>query len=162
MDIATRQDFLACLDHDRAPNKLDVFPHSKRHLLAVVEEVNFDDFHGPDHKVIHRLRLALKGRESEAALWALVFIDLWHCSNFGGWHWDALLARDRANTRYAIQAAYWAYAESGADGSPVLAAMLQRQRCWEFAGKYILNHAEEGQRDWWQSCVLPLRKRGQT
>src|SRR5262249_12061788 len=74
----------------------------------------------------------------EAALWGMVFIDMWYCSNFGGRHWAELVSRDPANVRFAIQAAYWVFAVSGADGGPALAAILNRCRCWEVAEQYVL------------------------
>src|SRR5690349_24979363 len=98
MRITDRQDFLACLDlDDPSRNALEVFAFSKRHLIAAVDEVGFDDFHGADCMVLGRVGEALRQCDSEAALWGLVFIDLWFCRNFGGWQWGELVARDPAN-----------------------------------------------------------------
>lgn len=158
MDVANRQDFLACLDRYPDRNGLAVFVHAKRHLIAAIDEVGFDGFHGPDYEVVGRLAERLYGRESEAAMWGLAFIDLWYCSNFGDRHWGELVARDAANVRYAIEAAYWLFAVSGADGGPALAAILNRCKCWGVAEQCIPRQAGDWQRDWWQRSVLPRRK----
>jgi hypothetical protein len=157
MELANHQDFLACLDRYSERNALEVFAHSKARLLAVVEEIGFDDFLGHDYEVIGRLADTLHRKESEDALWGLAFIDLWYCSNFGGQHWEKLVAPNPTNSRYAIQAAFWVYLTSGADGGPALAAMLNRYGCWEIAERYIAEQAGDWQREWWQNSVLPRR-----
>jgi hypothetical protein len=159
MKVANRLDFLACLDRYPERNDLEVFAHAKRHLLAAADEVGFDDFRGSDYEVIGRLGQVLSGRDSEAALWGMVCIDLWYCSNFGGRHWAELVARDSANARYAIQAAYWVFAVSAADGGPALAAILNRCRCWGVAEQYIPRQPGDWQRGWWERSVLPRRER---
>jgi hypothetical protein len=157
MEVANRDDFLACLDRSPERNGLEVFAHAKRHLLDAVAEVSFDDFRGHDYEVIGRLSEALYGRGTEAALWGQVFIDLWYCSNFGGSHWVELVARDPANARYAVQAAYWVFAVSGADGGPALAAILNHSRCWAVAEQSVPRQPGDWQRAWWQRSVLPRR-----
>jgi hypothetical protein len=158
MDVANREDFLAYLDRDSSRNGLEVFEFSKRHLLAAVDDVGFDDFQGPDYEVMWRLERAIGQRDSEAALWGRVYIDLWHCRNFGDRHWYELVARDPAGIRYAIQAAYWVFVMSGADGGPALAALIDRCGCWDVARQYILRQAGDGLRSWWQGNVLPHRE----
>jgi hypothetical protein len=160
MIVANRKDFLACLDQYTVRNELEVFAHAKRHLLAAVDEVSFDDFVGHDYEVMGRLREALDGQGSEASLWGQAFIDLWYCSNFGRSHWADLVARDSANARYAIQAAHWVFAVSGANEAPALAAILNRFRCWEVAQQCVSLQSSNGLRSWWEECVLPLRERG--
>jgi hypothetical protein len=137
MEVANRDDFLACLDRYLERYGLEVFAHSKRHLLDAVAEVGFGDFRGHDYEVIGRLSEAMYGHGTEAALWGQVFIDLWYCNNFGGTHWAELVARDPANARYAVQAAYWVFAVSGADGGRVLAAVLNRCGSWVVAAECI-------------------------
>ena len=161
MEVANRDDFLACLDRCPERNELEVFAHAKRHLLDAVVEVGFDDFRGHDYEVIGRLSDAIHGRGTEAALWGQVFIDLWYCSNFGARHWAELVARDAENVRYAIQAAHWVFAASGADGGPALAAILNRRRCWGVAQQHVSLQDSDGLRAWWAGSVLPLRERGQ-
>jgi hypothetical protein len=158
MEVANRDDFLACLDRYPERNGLEVFAHAKRHLLDALAEVGFDDFRGHDYEVIGRLSEALYGRGTEASLWGQVFIDLWYCSNFGGPHWAELVARDAANARYAVQAAYWVFAVSGADGGRALAALLDRCKCWDAVEQCIPRQAGDWQRQWWQRSVLPHRK----
>jgi hypothetical protein len=157
MEVANRDDFLVCLNQYASRNSLEVFAFSKCQLLAAVEEVRFDDFNGHDYEVMGRLEKALRPQQSEAALWGLVFIDLWYCENFGGDHWIALLNRDRANIRYAIEAAYWVFAVSGSDGGRVLAGMINRCCCWEIATRYISRQTGDGTSLWWQTRVLPHR-----
>ena len=157
MEITNRHDFVTCLDRYPQRNGLNVYAHAKRHLLAAVDEVSFNDFHGPDYEVIGRLSQALHSRDTEAALWGMVFIDLWYCRNFGGQHWVELIARDLANVRFAIQAAYLVFAASGADGGSALAAILNRCRCWEVAERYVPQQVRERLRGWWQESVLPHR-----
>jgi hypothetical protein len=91
---------------------LEVYSNAMRHVRDAVAEVDFNDFRGQDYEVIGRLSQALHGRSTEAALWARVFIDLWYCNKFGGPHWAELVARDTANSRYAVQTAYWVFAVS--------------------------------------------------
>jgi len=160
MNVANRQDFLACLDQHDGRNGLEVFAHAKRHLLAAIEEVGFGDFGGHDYEVVGRLAETLHKHDSDTALWGMVFIDLWYCSNFGGCHWSELVVRDPANIGYAIQAANWVFAESGADGGPALAAILNQCRCWSVAEQYISQHSDDGLRGWWAASVVPLRERG--
>jgi hypothetical protein len=160
MELANQQDFLACLDRYSERNALEVFAHSKAHLLIVVKEIGFDDFLGHDYMVIGRLAEALQRRDSENALWGLAFIDLWYCSNFGGRHWGELVARDPTNSRYAIQAAYWVFWQSGADGGQALAAILNRCGCWNVAERYIPEQAGDWQWAWWKKYVLPWRECG--
>jgi hypothetical protein len=157
MDIANRQDFLACLDQYPERNHLEVFAHSKGHLVAAMDEVGFDDFQGRDYGVIGRLAQTLEGSDSEAALWGRVFIGLWYCSNFGGQHWVKLLKRNPENVRYAIQAAYWVFAISRANGGAALAAILNRSRCWNVAEQHIRQVGDKWQREWWQRSVLSQR-----
>jgi hypothetical protein len=157
MDVADRENFLACLDCDPDRNCVAVFAHAKRHLIAAIDETGFDDFHGPDFEVVGRLAEHLAGRTTEAALWGLAFIDLWYCSNFGGRHWGQLVAHDPGNARYAIEAAYWVFAVSGRDGGAALAGILNRCRCWGVAGQYVRGQAGKWQRAWWQRSVLPGR-----
>src|SRR5438874_1485268 len=97
MDVTNRQDFLVCLDRHPSLNELDVFTFSKKQLIIAINETGFEDFCGYDYEVMGRLGQVLRQRDSEAALWGLVFIDLWHCSNFGGQHWNELVARDCDN-----------------------------------------------------------------
>jgi len=162
MDVANRNDFFACLDQYPDRNELEVFAHAKRYLLAAVDQVGFGDFVGHDYEVMGRLSEALNAQNNEASLWGLAFIDLWYCSNFGGRHWVELVARDSANARYAIQAAHWVFAVSGANGAPALAAILNRCRCWEVAQQYVPPRSATGLCGWWEKCVLPLRERGIT
>jgi hypothetical protein len=162
MNVGNRQDFLACLDQHDDRNGLEVFAHAKRHLLVAVDEVGFDDFGGHDYEVVGRLAETLHERDNDAALWGRVFIDLWYCSNFGGRHWSELVARDPANITYAIQAAHWVFAVSGANGGPALAAVLNQRRCWDVAEQYMSQHAERWLREWWAASVVPLRERGIT
>jgi hypothetical protein len=89
-----------------------------------------------------------------------VFIDLWYCNNFGGPHWAELVARDTANSRYAVQAAYWVFAVSGADGGAALASILNRCRCWAVAERSVTRQPDDWQRAWWQQSVLPGREQG--
>ena len=100
---------------------------------------------------------ALRGRDTDAALWGLVFIDLWYCSNFGGPLWAQLMARDPNAVGLAIQAACWVHAVSGADGGPALAALLNRHRCWEIAEQCVRCSTMRWVRDWWRRSVLPQR-----
>lgn len=158
MEVNNRDDFLACLDCYPERNELQVFVHAKRCLLDAVAEVGFDDFCGHDYEVIGLLSEALHGCGTEAALWGQVFIDLWYCSNFGGPHWAELVARDPANARYAVQAAYWVFAVSGADGGRALAALLNRYKGWAAAEQGISRQAGDWQRQWWQRSVLPHRR----
>lgn len=161
MDVANREDFLACLDKHLSRNGLQVFAFSKRHLLTAVEEVGFEDFRGRDYEVISRLRELLRVHGSESALWGLVFIDLWYCSNFGGRHWEELVARDPANIRYAIEAAHWIFAVSKANGGRRLAVLINRYHCGSLSEQYIRQHPGDGLRAWWQCSVLPYTLRGQ-
>jgi hypothetical protein len=162
MEIANRQDFLACLDcHTNRRHGLEVFHHAKRQLLAAVDEVGFDDFRGHDYEVIDRLRIALSGRDSDAALWGMVFIDLWFCSNFGGPHWEELIARDNANVRFAIEVAFWVRTVSRKDGSLALAGILKRLRCWKVAEQAMARlPARDGRRGWFEHSVVPWRVPG--
>ncbi|HJZ56953.1 MAG TPA: hypothetical protein VKE74_18435 [Gemmataceae bacterium] len=159
MDVASRQDFLACLDRCPDRNGLEVFAHAKRHLIAALDEVDFDEFRGPDYEVIGRLTAALRDRETETALWGLAFVDLWYCSNFGRPHWAKLVSRDPANVRYAIEAAHRVFAVSGADGGPALAAIINQCRCWAIAEQYVPRAALDWEGSWWQGSVSPHRKR---
>jgi hypothetical protein len=159
MKIANRQDFLACLDaKDKA---LDVFglraafAFCKRHLLTAVDEVGFHDFLGEDYEVMGRLRSILSTRSSESALWGLVFIDIWYCSNFGGRHWAELVRRDPTSIRFAICVAYWVLMVSGSDGAFSLAAIINQRDCWDIAEQCI-PQGEENLRAWWYDSVLPL------
>jgi hypothetical protein len=158
MDVADRHDFLTCLDQYPECNELEVRAHAKRHFLFAVDEVGFSNFGGRDYEVMGRLSESLGALDSEASLWGMVFIDLWHCSNFGGRHWAELVARDPANVRYAIQAAHWVFAVSGADGGRALAAILNRCRCWGIAEQYIPRQQGDGLRRWWETRVLPRRE----
>jgi hypothetical protein len=157
MNVANRQDFLACLDQHDGRNALEVFAHAKRHLLVAVDEVGFDDFGGHDYEVVGRLAETLDEGDSDAALWGMVFIDLWYCSNFGGRHWFNLLSRDPANARFAIEAAHWVFEVSGANGGPTLASLINKCRCWDVAQQYVSRQSDHGLRGWWQACVLPGR-----
>jgi hypothetical protein len=157
MNVVNRQDFLACLDKHDGRNGLEVFAHAKCHLLLAVEEVGFVDFGGHDYEVVGRLAESLHERDSDAALWGMVFIDLWYCSNFGGRHWFNLVARDPANVRFAIEAAHWVFAVSGANGGPTLASLINKRRCWDVAQKYVSRQFDERLRGWWKACVLPGR-----
>jgi len=154
MNVANRQD----LDQYDSRNGLEVFAHAKRHLLAAVDEVGFDDFGGHDYEVVGRLAETLHDRDSDAALWGMVFIDLWFCSNFGGRHWSDLVARDPANIKYAVQAAHWVFAVSGANGGRALAAILNQYRCWRLAEQYISHQSDNGLRGWWDASVLLWRR----
>lgn len=160
MNVTNRQEFLACLDSYPDRNALAVFAHAKRHFIAAVDEVGFTNFHGQDYEVMGRLAEMLAGRKTEAALWGLVLIDLWYCSNFGGPQWGKLVGRDPTNVRYAIQAAYWVYAVSGADGGPALAAILNRCGCWKIAEEFIPQVSGDELQTWWERSVLPRRERG--
>src|SRR5215218_486826 len=122
MNVANRDDFLACLHRDPTLVGLEVFALARRHFLAVVDEAGFDNFGGHDWEVMNRVSWVFGDRDDTPALWGMVFLDLWFCSNFGGRHWEELVARDPANVRYAIQAAYWVFAVSSADGGRALAA----------------------------------------
>lgn len=154
--FANKQELLACLDR-RPMGGLEVFAQARRHLPAAVEEVGFDDFRGQDYEVMNRLQERLLGKTSEAALWALVAVDLWFCSNFPGVHWRGLLQRDRANVRFAIQAAYWVFAVSGKNCGSGLAALITRARCWKTAERYLRAETDKGLRAWWSGSVLPRR-----
>jgi hypothetical protein len=136
---------------------LEVFEFVKNRLLAAIDEVGFDDFQGEDREVFNRMMRALSQSPGETALWIQVFLDLWHCENFGGQHWAELIRRDSANVPYAIQAAYWVFASSSANGGRSLAAMINQCRCWRAAEEYILRQAGRGLRDWWQQSVLPYQ-----
>jgi hypothetical protein len=160
MDVTNEADFLACLDQYPSRNDLEVFAFSKRHLLTVTKEVGFHDFLGHDYEVIDRLREVLCASASESSLWGLVFIDLWYCDNFGGHHWEELVTRDPGNICYAIQAAHWVFAVSGADGGRQLAALINRGDCGRLAEEYIRRQSIDGLREWWQRCVLPYTLRG--
>jgi hypothetical protein len=161
MDIANRQDFLACLDRFSDRNRLEVFQHAKRWLLAAVDEVGFDDFRGHDYEVIGRLARALSGRDSDAALWGKVFIDLWFCSNFGGRHWEELIARNSANVLFAIEVVCWVRSVSRKDGSLALAGILKRLGCWKVAEQAIARlPARDGRRGCFEQSVLPWRVPG--
>lgn len=159
MKVANRQDFLACLDCCPKRNALEVFVHAKLHLLAALAEVGFDDFRGHDYEVMGLVAKVLYNQESDAALWGLVFVDLWYCSNFGGQHWDKLINRDLANVRFAIQAAQWVFAVSGADGGRTLAALISRCGCWHAAQRHIPREMGNQLRWWWTHNVLPYRDR---
>lgn len=158
MRITSQQDFLASLFCEHTRNELAVFVHSRHYLLRAVDEIGFDDFRGADCTVLGRMSEALGRRSSEAALWGRVFIDLWFCSNFGGRHWDALVARDAGNVRYAIEAAFWVFAVSGADGGAALAAILNRHHCWDAATDYVPEWTVDAFVEWWRTCVLPHRQ----
>jgi hypothetical protein len=155
MYLVNRQNLLASLDRPGREG-LEVYAHAKRWLLIAAEEVSFDGFRGQDYEVMSRLSIALAGRDSEAALWARVFIDLWYCSDFGGRHWDQLVARDSANARFAIEAAFWVLCVSGKDSGPALTAVLNRFRCWWVAEQVT----DDGQRAWVQKSLLPGRALG--
>lgn len=155
MAILDRHDFIACLGGSPDLEDLEVFTHSRRHLIKALDEVGFEDFRGLDYEVMGRLGEALRGIQSEPALWGLVFIDLWYCSNFGGQHWSSLVARDVTNLRYAIEAAHWVVAESGSDGGATLAALINRCRGWGVAEQYVRLRAGTFLRGWWQHSVLP-------
>jgi hypothetical protein len=160
MRINNRQDFLACLCGGLDRNELEVFLFARHHLLRAMDETGFDDFHGADCSILGRLAEGLQQCDSDAALWGLVFIDLWFCSNFGGRHWDELVARDPANVQYAIEAASWVVAVSGADGSHALAAIFNRHHRWGAADEFILRPSDKWFRSWWRRCVLPRREPG--
>jgi hypothetical protein len=154
--FANKQEFLAYLD-DKAIDGLEVFAQAKRQLPAAVEEVGFDDFGGHDYEAMSRLHERLLGKQSEPALWGLVAVDLWFCNNFGGGHWARLIERDRANVRFAIQAAYWVFAVSGKNCAPALARLIKRGRCWNAAETYLREETDKGLRAWWRQSVLPCR-----
>lgn len=68
------------------------------------------------------------------------------------------VSRDPGNARYAVQAAYWVFVVSGADGGPTLASILNRCRCWAVAERSLPSQPGDGQRAWWQRSVLPGRE----
>ncbi len=161
MPASHRKEFLDCLfSHPRWRRELEVFAYVKDRLLTAIDEVGFDDFQGEDREVIGRLFTALSPAHSEEALWVQVFLNLWHCNNFGGPHWVELIRRDTANVRYAILAAYWVFAVSSANGGRSLAAMINRCRCWRIAEQHIPRKTSDRLRQWWLHCVLPHRSIG--
>ena len=160
MKIANRQDFLVCLDRtDKASNAFvrEMCAFCKPHLLTAVDEVGFRDFLGEDYEVMGRLAPILSAHSSESALWGLVLIDVWYCSNFGGRHWGELVSRDPTNIRFAIRAAYWVLLVSGADGASSLATIIDQHDCWDVAEQCISQGCEDALRAWWYDSVLPLK-----
>jgi hypothetical protein len=164
MKIASRQDFLACLDRtDRASDAFgvafvrEVCAFCKPHLLTAVDEVGFHDFFGEDYEVLNRLSCTLSTHSGESALWGLVFLDIWYCNNFGGKQWSELVKRDATNIRFAIRVAYWVLMVSGADSASSLARIINQHDCWDVAYQWIRQGCEDDLRAWWYDSVLPLR-----
>jgi hypothetical protein len=153
------QAFLAAALERRANDGLEVFEHSRRHLLAAMEEIGFDDFSGKGYQVMNRLARRLHEHGRESALWGLVALDLWFCNNFGGSHWRALVERDQENVRFAIQAAYWVFIASSANGAFTLAMLINQSRCWDDAEQWVRSPAAKPVTDWWARDVLPYKKR---
>jgi hypothetical protein len=157
LNVADRDDCLACLDHHPTLAGLEVLALARRHFLAVLDEVGFDNFGGHDWEIMNRVSWVFGDRDDTPALWGMVFLDLWFCSNFGGRHWEELVARDPANVRYAIEAAQWVFTVSSADGGRALAAILDRCYCWAVAEPFIPKERGSSLRHWWLQSVLPWR-----
>ena len=115
----------------------EVFEVAESKLLGCIRDLGFQSFSGPDYVVMHRLREELERRRSDDALWALVYIDLWNCSNFHGVYWRELVLRDRRNIRLAIQAALYVRWESGSDSSAALTALIEKCSCRPEAQEYL-------------------------
>lgn len=159
MYVRNREDFLACLDRDQEVSQLEVFAHARQHLIAAVDDLGFNTFDGQDYEVMGRLWTALSSRDTDAALWGRVCIALWNCNNFGGPYWAELVARDTTNIRYAIEAAYWVFRVSRADGGRALAAILNHCACWDVAERFVPRAKADLQQVWWQRSVMPHRKK---
>jgi hypothetical protein len=161
MPVSRNKELLDCLFHRRPEGELEVFTFCLQHLHAAIEEAGFDDFSGHDYEVVNRMSWVVWERDSEAALWGRVFIDLWHCENFRPWpHWVELIRRDPTNVRYAIQAAHWVFAVSSANGGRALAAIINQCRCWRIADQYIPRQYGDRLRQWWLHSVLTYRSIG--
>jgi len=132
----------------------EVFEVTESKLLECIPELDSQSFSGPDYVVMDQLREELEWRRSDHALWALAYIDLWHCSNFHGAYWQELVQRDGRNIRFSIQAALYVWWSSGSDSSAALARVIQNCICWAEAREYLEGLRRRSEWAWWVERVL--------
>src|SRR2546422_642758 len=112
--------------------EFDVFSVTDAKLRECIADLDDAVFSAQDYEIMGRLRKALVPNR-EAVHWALAYIDLWFCANFHQAHWGPLVTLDRANIKFAIQAACYVWHQSSNDSSIPLARLVRDSDCWDEA-----------------------------
>ena len=113
------------------------------------------DFAGKDYEVMNRLRGVL-AQQTESALLAQAFIDIWFCSNFASTIWRQLIQMNPSHIRLAIEHAYYVFAYSSANGGAELASLISQANCADEARPCLERIARLN--DWsarWAEGLLP-------
>ena len=93
--------------------------------------------HARHHGLLHAgldfeaLARTLQPPHDKQSLLASVFLDLWSCANFISEIWSPLIEMDPAMAGLAVEACYFIFAFSGADGESELRELLDLHHRWD-------------------------------